>query len=207
MAATVLSEWCHRFAHGLAASGVAAVIPHWPGTEDSDGNPNEITLDRLVEAGVDTTTAAAARGAVPAWGVAGIGVGASVAALVAPKLEASRLVLVQPVLDLVAYFAERERVGRRAQLGRETTPDWSFGHPHPPGLRRDQDTARVLDALRSFSGKGMVVQYRRPSPARPPDGFRVVNVWGDYRNPPRVDHGPLRIETTRVLLRSLKAMK
>jgi hypothetical protein len=201
-----LFEWCHRFAHELAQSGIATVVPHWPGTQDSEGDPNDITLDRLVDAGVDAAAAAQTRCTVPAWGIVGIGVGASAAALVSPTLEASRLALVQPALDLVGHFAESERRGRRAQLGSPTTPEWAFGHPHPPGLRRDEDTARVRDAIESFSGKGAVVRYRRPRPQPAPAGFRTITVWGDYLTPPRVDDGPLRIATTRWLLRSVRGM-
>lgn len=46
-------EWCHRFAHDLAVAGIGTVVPDWPGTGDSEGNVNEVTLDRLVQAGLD----------------------------------------------------------------------------------------------------------------------------------------------------------
>src|SRR4029077_9540741 len=136
------SEWSHRLAHELAQMGIATVVPHWPGTGDSEGVAEELTLDRLVEAGVDNTVAAEARCAVPSWGILGIGAGAPAAVLVATSIGATRLVLVQPGLDLVRFFQRGERAGRAAQLGRRPPPNWSFGYPLPAGLRRDEDGSR-----------------------------------------------------------------
>jgi hypothetical protein len=203
MGARTMLEWSHRFAHRLATCGIATMLPHWPGTEDSDGDPNEVTLDRLVEAGTDSILAASERCDVPSWGLAGYGMGAAAAALIAHEVRASRLALIQPQLDLVAAFAEAERSARRAQLGNAVFPDWVFGHPHPPGLRRPEDVARIRGAIESYSGKGAVVRYRRPVDGIDVPGFRVVTVWGDSRRPPRLDHGPLAVAATRWLRRSV----
>jgi hypothetical protein len=204
MDARWILDWSHRFAHRLAASGIATILPHWPGTEESDGEVDDLTLDRLVEAGVDAVAAANARCAVPAWGVAGIQTGAAMGALIAPRVGAIRLALIQPALDLVAAFAEAERVGRRARLGNPLMADWSFGQPHAPGLQRPEDTERIRRALLEFTGKGAVVRYRRPVDPVAVPGFRSVVAWGDWRRPARRDHGPLAVAATRWLQRSLR---
>jgi hypothetical protein len=200
----MMLDWSHRLAHRLAASGIATVLPYWPGTEDSDGDPNGVTIDRLIEAGVDAAGAANARCAAPAWGVAGLGVGAAAAALIAPEIDASRLALMQPSLDLAAAFAEEERAGRRGRLDNEPFANWSFGLPNPPGLRRGEDTERVRAALVAFEGSGAVVRYRRPEQQIDVPGFRSIVVWGNWRRPARLDHGPLAVATTRWLRRSLR---
>src|SRR6476469_1290371 len=50
---TRLNQWYHRLAHDLATSGIATLVPHWPGTNDSDGDAATVTLDRLVATVVD----------------------------------------------------------------------------------------------------------------------------------------------------------
>lgn len=200
----MMLDWSHRLAHRLAASGIATVLPYWPGTEDSDGDPYEITLDRLVEAGVDAAAAANGRCAVPAWGVAGLGIGAAAAALIAPEIDATRLALIQPSLDLATAIADEERAGRRGRLNNDAPDNWSFGLPNPPGLQRKEDTDRVLAALAAFDGTGAVVRYRRPELQIEVPGFRSIVVWGNWRRPARIDHGPLAVATTRWLQRSLR---
>jgi hypothetical protein len=200
--ARMMLEWTHRLAHRLATSGIATVVPCWPGTEESEGAMDDVTLDRLVEAGVDVAAAAEDRRGVPAWGVAGLGVGAAAASLIAPKIDATRIALIQPSLDLIATFAEAERASRRGRLDNDPLAAWSFGYPTPPGLRRHDDTERIRGALAAFGGSGAVVRYRRPDQGVDVPGFRTVVVWGDWRRPARLDHGPLAVATTRWLRRS-----
>jgi hypothetical protein len=201
----LLYEWCHRLARDLAAAGVATIIPHWPGTLDSEGDPHGLTLDRLLEVGVDSATAAAQRCEVPAWGVLGIGFGAAVAAMVAPPVAASRLVLVQPALNPAAYFDSSERRSRRASLGAAPSAGWAFGHPIPVGLRVPEATGRIEAALHSFTGKGAVVRYRTPEGGPVPAGFDTVTARGGWNRPRHDARSQLRRTVTRWITRSLRS--
>jgi hypothetical protein len=199
-----LHGWCHRTARDLAASGIATIIPHWPGTLDSEGDPCLLTFDRLVEAGADAAATAAHRCDISGWGAIGVGIGAAVAAILAPSLGASRLVLAQPAFDPEAYFASAERRFRRASLGATPNSDWAFSHPIPPGLRSPREASRVAVALSSFSGKGAIVRYRLPDGDPAPAGFSVVTVRGNWNRPTQDDHGELRRRASRWLVRSLR---
>lgn len=195
--------WSHQLAHDLAALGILTAVFNWPGTEDSEGDLDSVDLDTLVQSATDTITACAQRADVPAWGLLGLRFGAGPAAVAAAGTNASHLVLVQPVLDPAAHFVEIERSSRRAQLRSATPEHWAFGHPHPAGLRERGHATTITNALRAFAGRGAVIQYRRPAGISAPAPFRDVRVWGDWRRPPRVDHGPLRVATRRWIRRSL----
>jgi hypothetical protein len=195
--------WSHQLAHDLATDGVLSVVFHWPGTEDSEGDLDTVDLDRLVQSALDAIDACTARIDVPAWGLLGLRFGATPAALAAVEANATHLVLVQPVLDPGAHFAEVERASRRAQLGGPADEHWAFGQPHPASLREPRHAAAVANSLAGFDGRGAIVQYRRPPVVPAPPRFRSVRVWGDWRRPPRVDHGPLRVATRRWVRRSL----
>jgi hypothetical protein len=195
--------WCQRTGRDLAAAGIATIIPHWPGTFDSEGDPQLLTFDRITEAGADTVAAAEQRVDIPAWGVVGVGIGAAAAALLTTTLPASRCVLAQPALDPVAYFAETERRSRRASLGAPPNAGWAFGYPIPPGLRAADTAGRVDAALGSFAGQGAVVRYRKPTTAPSPAGFDTVTIRGHWGRPSRDDRQQLRRRATRWLVRSL----
>jgi len=197
-------DWTHRFAHDLASRGAAAVLVQWPGTEDSEGDPAAVTVDRLVEAGVDTSNALLARCGPTPLCVVGTRVGAAPAVLIADAFEGSSLVLVQPELDLPTYFAEQERMSRRGRLGAGSAPDWAFGWPAPRGLRRDEDHERVVDALRGLGRRATVVRYRRRPEHADPDGARVVRVWGEWTTSAAVEHPSLRVAAARLIMRSAK---
>jgi hypothetical protein len=199
-----LLQWYYRLACDLASSGIATLVPHWPGTEDSEGDPRTVTLDRLVAVVVDAQSVLADRSGTDRVGLIGVRVGAAVASLAAPMLSASRLALAQPVFDINAHFEREEKSARRAQLGRELPPEWAWGYPHPSGLRQLGDASRVRTSLEAYSGKGAIVQYRKPEPEPVHHRLRTLTVWGDWRRPTRVDHGPLRVATTRWLKRSLR---
>jgi hypothetical protein len=202
-----LLQWYHRLAHDLATSGIATLVPHWPGNEDSQGDPLAITLDRLVAAVAD------ARGLLADWcgtervGLVGVRVGAAVAALAAPMVRAQTLALAQPVFNIGAHFEQQEALWRRAQLGAEIPSEWAFGYPQPAGLRRPSDASRVLEALAAYPGKGAVIHYRRPTPEPVSRPLRSLTVWGSWRLPARVDHGPLRTTTERWLKRSIRDLR
>jgi hypothetical protein len=198
-----LIEWTHRLAHAAASSGAAALLPQWPGTQDSDGDPEAVTFDRLVEAGRDSIAAVSAVTGALRWGLAGVRIGASAAALLAPEVDAPWLLLAQPALDPAAYFDAIERSARRSSLGAAPPKGWAFGHPLPAGLRGPEDGARVSEALDAFRGRGAVVRYRRPPDGPVPSGFELVRSWGDWRRPPRHDHSVLLADCRRWMRRAL----
>lgn len=201
-------EWINRVAHDLAVHGAAAVVPHWPGTLDSEGDPHAASWDRLVEAGIDTVQAVADRTAVPGWGVLGVRIGAPAAVLLTPALQASHLVLVQPDLDPAHYFERLERGARRGTfMGPSGPPGWAYSHPNPPGLRDPAGAGRVQAALDAFAGEGAVVRYRRPKDGVTLPGFRTVTTWGDSRRPPRVDQSPLRLAAVRWMRAALRDLR
>jgi hypothetical protein len=197
-------EWTHRLAHAAAAAGAVAVLPHWPGTQDSEGDPLAMTFDRLVETGRDTIAAAGARTGDLPWSVVGPRIGGAAAALLAPEIDAPWLLLAQPALDPAAYFDGIEFSARRAQLGAEAPDAWANGHPLPAGLRRAEDATRVAAALDAFRGRGAIVRHRRPAEGPVPPGFETVNLWGDWRRPPRVDHSVLGAACVRWLRRTVR---
>ena len=199
-----LLQWYHRLAHDLASAGIATMVPQWPGTEDSGGDPLTVTLDRLVAAVVDARSVLADRSGTDRVGLIGVRVGAAVASLGAPTLGASRLALAQPVFDVGAHFEHEEASWRRVQPGATLPPEWAWGYPQPTGLRQPGAASRVRASLDAYSGQGAIVQYRTPHPEPVPRAFRALTVWGDWRRPARVDHGPLRVATTRWLTRSLQ---
>jgi hypothetical protein len=141
-----LGEWGHHLAHAAASAGAAAVLPHWPGTQESDGAIDTVTLDRLVEAGRDSIAAVAAGTGGLRWGLVGPRIGAAVAALLAPEVDAPWLLLAQPALDPAEYFDTIERAVRRAALGVAGPEGWAAGGLLPAGLRRPEDAPRIAAA-------------------------------------------------------------
>ena len=69
-----LLQWCHQLARGVSDLGGTGLVVHWPGFEDSEGDPEQVTkFDRLIDAcrdgnqrGAATPTASAGR--LPASG-------------------------------------------------------------------------------------------------------------------------------------------
>jgi len=196
-------HWYHRLAHDLARSGIATLVPHWPGTQDSEGDVLTITLDRLVDTVADAQPVLADLAGTDRLGLVGTRVGAAVAASAAPIVGASRLVLTQPVFDIRANFDQEASSYRRMRMGAAVQPDWAWGFPLPPGLAQPDVEARIRSSLEAFSGRGAIVRYRTPEPAPAPPALRTIVVWGDWRRPARRDHGPLRLATVRWLARSL----
>jgi len=198
-----LLGWCHNLAHGVAGLGGYGLVLHWPGFQDSEGDPRDATFTRLTQAVHDAVVAG--RRVLPGarWSVAGIRIGAAVAALAAPSLSAPHLLLVQPELDPVTYFDGIERAGRRFYLGEGLPAGWAFGHPLPSGLRMPEAAGQVAQALGSFAGTGAVVRYKEPASPAPP-GLESVTVRGDWRRPPMHDHRPLLMTAIRWVRRTTR---
>jgi hypothetical protein len=189
---------CHQIAQGVARLGGAAMVLHWPGTQDSGGDAATVTLSRLADAAADARDAADAHLPGYRWSLAGFRLGAAAAALAAPMIGAPYLAMVQPSLNPVAYTEEIRKRVRRAAMGQPVDPDWAFGHLLPAGLREPGSADQIAAALRSYEGRAAAVRYRHP-PLDVPPGVEIVKVWGDWRIPPLPGHKPLVTTTVKWL--------
>ena len=202
MEGRILLEWCHQLALGVADAGGTGLVVQWPGSQDSSGDPQSVTLESLVTATRDAVTAGKERCPDRRWALVGVRIGAAAASVAATTLDTPYLMLVQPELDPAAYFDEVERDGHRAHLDGELPPNWAFGHALPPAMRGVGTGDQVQAALAAFRGKGTVVRYKTPRATPPPDGMETVVVPGDWDRPPLPDHRPLRLTALRRLRRA-----
>jgi hypothetical protein len=165
----------HAVARGLAESGGAGLVFHWPGHGDSGGLPETATMPRLGDAAVDAL--AAARGRIGgSWGLVGIGAGAHPATEAAAREGVPVLLLLQPAVDLAAHFS---RVQRAAS---GTSPGWALGHPLPEAVRSSAAAASDLgEAMSRVRGRRGVIRYAAPEPEPAPPGAEVLTVPGDWR--------------------------
>jgi alpha-beta hydrolase superfamily lysophospholipase len=124
-----MSKLVAKLARKAADSGGAALMFHYPGFGDSTGRSESATVERMVEAARDAVVEASRRGPTLAWGLVGIRLGASIAALARRHAGVSTLLLVQPALDPTSYFDEVRWMARRANLGAEGISGYAFGYP------------------------------------------------------------------------------
>lgn len=108
-----LLQWCHQLAAGVSARGGAGLVLHWPGFEDSGGDPHAVDFDRFVDACEDAVRHAPGSDDGRRWSIAGIRLGGAAAALATKRLHASSLVLVEP--DGVGDTDGRDSQGRERQ--------------------------------------------------------------------------------------------
>jgi hypothetical protein len=194
-----LLQWCHQLARGAADLGGTGLVVHWPGFEDSEGDPQAATFDCLIAACQDGARAVPGSNG-DGWSIAGIRFGATVATLAAGALSSPALVLVEPALDPASYFAEIERTGRQSRLGAAGVPGWAFAHPLPDAIRGAESSASLATALSAFPGRAVVVRHKKPE--RPaPEGIAVRTVPGSWQRGPFADHRPLLVTAQRWLKR------
>jgi hypothetical protein len=197
-----LLHWCHQLAAGVSARGGAGLVLHWPGFEDSGGDPHAVDFERFVRACEDAVSHAP-NSANGRWSLAGVRLGAAAAALATTRLDARALVLVEPALDPAGYFVELERLGRLARLNAPSPSGWAFAHPIPKGLREPRWASRVTTAIEDFAGDAVVVRHRKPE--RPaPAGIGLRTVPGSWQRGPRADHRTLLVEALRWIGRAGK---
>ncbi|HBV95250.1 MAG TPA: hypothetical protein DEG26_11375 [Chloroflexi bacterium] len=188
----LLLEWCHRLALGAAHRGGCGVLVQWPGNEDSEGGGGAPDLDRLVEIGLEVLAASRRRFPTIPWSLAGVRLGAVVAALAADSGDAAAVVLVQPELDLQAYFDQVARAARLNLVRGDPHPGWGFRAEIPAGLGQPGVGARVHAALGTLSRPVGVVRYAVPPSDPLPGNVLEVTVPGSWLRPPGGDHRPLR---------------
>lgn len=197
-----LLQWCHQVARSVSDLGGLGLVVHWPGFEDSEGDPHAVSFERLIAAcqdGVRSVSGSDGDG----WSLAGIRFGASVATLAAGALSSPALVLVEPALDPAAYFAEIERTGRQSRLGAAVPPGWAFAHPLPDAIRDPESGARVAAALEAFRGRAVVIRHKKPDRSTP-EGIAVRTVPGVWQRGPFADHRTLLVTTQRWLKRAAR---
>ncbi|MGA8016768.1 MAG: hypothetical protein WCB85_12700 [Candidatus Dormiibacterota bacterium] len=194
-----LLEWSHRLALGVAKRGGCGVLIQWPGNEDSEGDVDAVTLDRLVEVATDAVAAGRLRHPGARWSFAGLRLGGAVAALAAGRARACSIAMVQPDLDPVAYFDHASRSERLNLLRGDPHPGWAFGTPMPAGLRQPDAAALVQQALGSLTCPAAVIRHAAPKLAPLPDSVAEIVVPGNWYFPPGGDHRPLRRQALKYL--------
>jgi hypothetical protein len=179
-----MNDGLHVLAREAAAAGGAALLFHWPGHGDSEGAPEDASLDRMVQAARDAAATAHAQAAGTAWSFAGVRLGAVAAARAAASAGADRLLLVQPVLNPAVWLGEMDR------LAGGTAGDWVAGFPVSERVRRAAEHAPAED-LQAFGGRVAVACYETMAPLSLPEKSIIRKVPGDWRRRIRSDHLPL----------------
>jgi hypothetical protein len=169
------------------------MLVHWPGSEDSEGDPGEVNLDQLVQAVSSAVRAGQERVPEVPWGLAGIRLGATVASFASGPAGAHKVALVQPELDPGSYF---KAVRRRARLSwARGTPHrgWGLGEEVPPGLMA-LSAGLVRESLEALAGTTAVIHYRLPMLGPLPRNVTDTTVPGSWARPPGGDYRLLRRE-------------
>jgi alpha/beta superfamily hydrolase len=152
-----------KLAHKAAQKGGAAFAFHYPGFGDSTGRSDSLTMEQLAIAAVDAVAQASSRQPGFAWGLAGVRLGASIAALAARRARSASLLLVQPALDPNAYFEDISAMARRASLGTSEAPDFAFGYPIPQPIGQSL-AAKVSGELVHFDGNSAIAVHHESPP-------------------------------------------
>jgi len=189
-------EWCHKLASGAASLRANAMVLHWPGTEDSDGDASEVTLELLVDAVLSSRGVLAGRfGKIPC-SVAGFGLGGTVAALAQARGGFYKTALVQPVLDPDRYFQTMEARARLSWARGVPHRGWGFGDRVPAGLKAASPTA-VQESLQAARSTVAVIRDHSTEPL--PPAVQEIAVHMKWPRPAGWDNGALRRETLRFL--------
>jgi hypothetical protein len=187
-----LLEWCHRLTFGVAKLGGCGLLVHWPGSEDSEGDTAEVTVDQLVQAVLSALRTGRERFPEVPWSLAGIRLGATLASIASAQAGVHKVALVQPEFDPVSYF---KAVERRARL------NWARGAPHR-GWGLGEEVPRGLKVpfpslIRQAPGTALgsvtaVIHYRLPAVGPLPPTVTNITVRGSWSRPPDGDHRVLR---------------
>ena len=174
------ADWLARsLARGAAACGGAALVFDWPGQGESGGEPEQITLEDLIAAAGDAAAVLRARCDRSPLVLAGIRVGAAVAALATSYVSADALILMQPVWDLADHFASVEKASARAALGKSAYPGWAFGFPLPSLESFASTGDRVIAAVENYAGSKVALQHGSDEPAA---SIERIDVPGEWRH-------------------------
>jgi alpha-beta hydrolase superfamily lysophospholipase len=168
------------FARRVAVIGGAALIFDWPGQGESDGEPHQVELEHLIRATYDATANLRVRYPGAKVGLAGLRLGAAVAALAAKGISPYALVLMQPAWDPAAHLVAVEKASTRARLGKGSARGWAFGYPLPLKKSFAGSGERVEDAVERFPGDTVVLGYgSEDAPTAP---FTRIEISGEWRH-------------------------
>jgi alpha/beta superfamily hydrolase len=174
----------HLLALAAARAGGAGLTFHYPGFGDSYGDLATATLETLAGAAADAVAEGSRRLPGTSWTLAGLMLGASVAALAAERAGADRLLLVQPALQPSRYFQRLARSARRAAVRVPARAGNAYGYPLPQRIvdAGGAADAAVATALADFAGIGTVVRYAAPEIGDPlPASFEQIVLPGTWR--------------------------
>jgi hypothetical protein len=175
-----LRDASYTLARRIAERGGAGFVFDWVGHGDSSGEPEDATLDRMIDVAGDALRHATGLRPSLDWGLTGIRLGACVAADVAARAGAKALLMLQPSLDPVAHFEEIRRAVRRASLGRVPDERWAFGSPLPDVATWGVSNGATR-ALEQFDGRLAAVRFTKPPGAPLPAGVEEIRVDGAWR--------------------------
>lgn len=185
--ASVGGRTMHQLSLATAQAGGVALNFHCPGFGDSQGDPQTTTMEEMSLAAADAAGEASRRYPGRRWILAGLRLGASVAALAAARRpDVEHLLLIQPALRPGHYFDRLERASKRA-LGSGApppAPGFAYGYPLAPAMLESATPAdaAVAAALAGFEGRGAVVKHEAPAtPDEAPERFERVIAPGPWR--------------------------
>jgi pimeloyl-ACP methyl ester carboxylesterase len=151
----ILSEYDHTYsidvslARALAARGIAVHRLHYRGSGHSDGEPSDMTFERMLEDALAATVRFAAEVGVEQPLILGVRFGSLVAAAVAAGSGGSPLVLWDPALSGRAYFRDAWRADMMFQINEGAKP--ATRDAFPALLERDNQ----VDVLGYPIGKAL----------------------------------------------------
>ncbi len=180
------NDLMHSLALGVARLGGAATLFHPPGHGDSTGSMADLTVQRNVEVVEDLAAEVDALVPGSGWGLAGIRIGAAVAALSVGAIGGGLLALIEPALDLPSHFEELERRARRLSLGRGGEPSL-FGHPLTRRAAQELPRTAPSEVLARFTGRAAVIGYGDPQPPAGAGRVSRVTVPGKLGNPAKLE--------------------
>jgi alpha/beta superfamily hydrolase len=174
----------YPLAVSVARAGGAALVFHYPGFGDSDGEPDAVTIDSMAAAAGAAVEEGRRRLPVAAWMLAGFMLGASVACLAADPARADALLLVQPSLRPAEHFDEligkAKRLAAISRSGDEAVFGYSLEHALLSSARKAEPA--VAAALGAFAGPGAVIRCSSPSVTDDmPTHFERIEVDGAWR--------------------------
>lgn len=174
----------HPLALAAAREGGAGLVFHYPGSGDSQGDPERVTMGAMADAAIAALREGERRLPGSAWMLAGLMLGASVAALALERARPEALLLAQPALRPSEYFEGLERRAKRIAALTRSGEETVFGYSPSAALLSSalEADAEVAAAIARFERRGAVVRYSSPKGTDGvPEGFERIEIDGAFR--------------------------